>query len=987
MKRLKRFKMRSLFCGLLVACLGLSTILFAVRADAKCSDREDMQTVNLNAGELYDQAKNYDWKIIGNTSYGENTQKTLHLTPATNTYTDGKTKINLEVLQGSMYGQYLAYYGYYKYGASANTIIKITVVDTPENERQLDSFDFKTDNIVTEDDPGWKKQANSTVYKYCGNGFPKSVTIKFTNSFKSLEDDVIAITHFKKSSTGHDWGEPTYEWSKDGSTCTAKRVCKNSADHVETLEGTVTSKQTKAPTYSEMGETTYSASFTETWAKSQEKVIADIPKLPADWHEPTYEWNSDHTSCTATRVCKTDSTIPDEVIASVSVTKEETKAPTCTENGETTYTATFDELWAEEQVTTVADIAPTGHDWAETTYEWANDGSSCTAKHICNNDSIHTETDTDVISSKVSKPATCTEKGETTYTATFTKDWAASQNKVIDDIDVLTPEWNDPVYIWSDENGVIYCSATRTCKNDADYPAQSEKILASGTITKEPGCTEKGETTYTATFTVDWATPQKKVAQDLLALGHWWGEITYDWAEDGSSCVAKRTCRRDANHVEKAQASIKSAVTLAPTCTAKGERTYTATFDNDWASDQKKVIVDIPMLSPDWNEPTYEWSSDFSSCTATRTCKNDSNLPPQTANATVTSEQTAAPTCSATGVMTYTAKFSEDWAAGQVKTKVLSINADAHSWNEPTYEWSDDYTSCTASRTCKNNPAHEDSVVGQATKEVKDPTCTEKGGTTYTANFGCDWAVNQTITTSEVEALGHKWNEPTYEWAEDGKTCTATRVCANDSTHTQTSQASITSKVTVEATESKMGETTYTATFPDDWAAEQSKAITDIPVIAPDYKVIEGDGTTYTLDSEGALTFRANGNYRKFTGVKVDDNLLNTTDYDSWSGSTYVKLHPAYLKTLAVGKHKLTVCYEDGECNADFNIITTEVAPKPSDKPDTPKDQKPTNKPVAPKNHKSSPKTGDNSNMAVWMLVAFLGLGMTVICLKGAKKR
>ncbi|MGN1307360.1 MAG: S-layer homology domain-containing protein, partial [Faecousia sp.] len=59
-------------------------------------------------------------------------------------------------------------------------------------------------------------------------------------------------------------------------TCTAKRVCKNDASHVETAAATVTSEATKPATCTEAGETTYTATFTVEWATTQTKVIADI---------------------------------------------------------------------------------------------------------------------------------------------------------------------------------------------------------------------------------------------------------------------------------------------------------------------------------------------------------------------------------------------------------------------------------------------------------------------------------------------------------------------------------------------------------------------------------------------------------------------------------------------------------------------------------------------------------------------------------------
>lgn len=88
---------------------------------------------------------------------------------------------------------------------------------------------------------------------------------------------------------GHEWGEVTYTWNKDNTACTAKRVCKNDPSHVEEVKATVTSKQTKAPTYEAEGEMTYTAKFAEAWAEEQVKTetidkLTDpvVPDSPSD---------------------------------------------------------------------------------------------------------------------------------------------------------------------------------------------------------------------------------------------------------------------------------------------------------------------------------------------------------------------------------------------------------------------------------------------------------------------------------------------------------------------------------------------------------------------------------------------------------------------------------------------------------------------------------------------------------------------------------
>lgn len=81
------------------------------------------------------------------------------------------------------------------------------------------------------------------------------------------------------SAINHDWNDAVYTWSDDGSTCTATRTCKNDSAHTEKATATVTGAQTKAPTCTQMGETTYTAAFEASWAMTQTKVLADIPAI------------------------------------------------------------------------------------------------------------------------------------------------------------------------------------------------------------------------------------------------------------------------------------------------------------------------------------------------------------------------------------------------------------------------------------------------------------------------------------------------------------------------------------------------------------------------------------------------------------------------------------------------------------------------------------------------------------------------------------
>lgn len=84
-------------------------------------------------------------------------------------------------------------------------------------------------------------------------------------------------------------------------------------------------------------------------------------------------------------------------------------------------------------------------------------------------------------------------------------------------------------------------------------------------------------------------------------------------------------------------------------------------------------------------------------------------------------------------------------------------------------------------------------------------------------------------------------------------------------------------------------------------------------VIPKEYKFIEGANQTYTIGESKNATFRIDANYSLFTNkVYVDDKLVDSTNYDSKSGSTVITLKDEYLKTLSVGEHTLKATFTDG---------------------------------------------------------------------------
>ena len=363
---------------------------------------------------------------------------------------------------------------------------------------------------------------------------------------------------------------------------------------------------------------------TITAAAASGKTASITLTIDHDWTETEYTWAEDNSSVTASHTCMIHEDV--EETETVDVLTEVTKAATCEEKGETTYTsAAFENKAFKVQTKVLSNIDALGHDWGEPEYTWAENNSSVTAKRVCGHNPKHVETETAEAASEVAKAATCEEKGETTYTsAAFENEAFEVQTKVLADVEPLGHDWGEPEYTWAEDNSSV--TAKRVCGHNPEH-VETETAEAASEVTKAATCEEKGETTYTsAAFENEAFVDQIKVLSNIDALGHDWGEPEYTWAEDNSSVTAKRVCGHNPEHVETETAEVTTEETKAATCEAKGETTYTsAAFENEAFEVQTKVLADVEPLGHDWGEPVYTWSEDNSLLTAAHTCKHDEN--------------------------------------------------------------------------------------------------------------------------------------------------------------------------------------------------------------------------------------------------------------------------------------------------------------------------------------------------------------------------
>lgn len=95
---------------------------------------------------------------------------------------------------------------------------------------------------------------------------------------------------------------------------------------------------------------------------------------------------------------------------------------------------------------------------------------------------------------------------------------------------------------------------------------------------------------------------------------------------------------------------------------------------------------------------------------------------------------------------------------------------------------------------------------------------------------------------------------------------------------------------------------------------------------APDAK----SATDYSGGIYG-LTFKSSAGFSSFQGVQVDGKTIDKGCYIAEEGSIEVYLKAVYLRTLAAGKHTVTILSSQGNTTAEFTIGGLNTAPKTFD--------------------------------------------------------
>lgn len=126
-------------------------------------------------------------------------------------------------------------------------------------------------------------------------------------------------------------------------------------------------------------------------------------------------------------------------------------------------------------------------------------------------------------------------------------------------------------------------------------------------------------------------------------------------------------------------------------------------------------------------------------------------------------------------------------------------------------------------------------------------------------------------------------------------------------------------------------------------------------------EITEGNNSQWTKGSKNNLSFTSNAEYRDYQQTEIDGKVVAPKYLQVKEGSTIVRVGAAYLETLSVGKHTLSIVSNSGIASTQFTIIANTT-----------------------KAESTSPRTGDHSNVLLWSL---LGVSALLIMINKKKEK
>lgn len=402
---------------------------------------------------------------------------------------------------------------------------------------------------------------------------------------------------------------------------------------------------------------------------------------------------------------------------------------------------------------------------------------------------------------KVTKAATCTEKGETTYT----------------------------------------CSKCDWTKTEEDIPAKGHAEVLKKTDAIPATCTTGGNDAY-------WTCPDcgtyfsdeggknviEKDSWIKEKLGHKYTDesLRVTWGGDGKSAHIELTCANGCGTPWEKDVTLNNGITAAvktpATCTEVGTTTYTAKVTNPTTGKDLTAAKDVQDLSALGHEMTKvadkavtcteDGNNEYYVC---KRCKGVFKDALGNDSTTVEAETIKAP-----GTHDFGGTWSDSGDGHYQKCRRTGCDAKSDpklhtSWSKPhKIVWAPDHKSATATypacEVCGVEPTKEAIVTIEVTTE---PTCRTIGKRTYTATQKLpDSSTRSNFYYEDIPALGHDYTDDSLKalWTPDGKIVTVTFTCSRNGKHLHTlklelEKNDVTAAVKIPATCTEMGTTTYTA--------------------------------------------------------------------------------------------------------------------------------------------------------------------------------
>lgn len=246
-----------------------------------------------------------------------------------------------------------------------------------------------------------------------------------------------------------------------------------------------------------------------------------------------------------------------------------------------------------------------GHDY-QFNWEWGPNNLTATLIVTCARDGcdFHKDCRAEV---NVNTTATCTEVGDTVFTATAnflnkekTDTKSVSGAPLGHDYHVTDVDWDT-----FDKNAMTV-TATKVCSrcHDGDPGHSVTESVAVYVAITDPTCTLEGNRHYYV------ESPQENgFNESIPALGHDC-EYTFEWSQDFASAIMHEVCTRDGCDYHKDYQASVNPVTTPSTCSVAGQTVYTATCTPDHGPQQTDTkTISLPLAEHTYVITEIHWNT------------------------------------------------------------------------------------------------------------------------------------------------------------------------------------------------------------------------------------------------------------------------------------------------------------------------------------------------------------------------------------------